>query len=68
MCRQETGPGVCGSDLGGIGIFDAKELSMRGICFRNPSQVSEIKSTGFRAARPSTAPPRNTVGSQRVAG
>jgi len=55
------------SNFGEVGIFHTKIRSMSGICFLSPPQASESKSTGFRAARPNTAPPRNTA-ARNVAG
>ncbi len=45
-----------GSNFGELGIFHTKIGSMSGMCFLSPPQASESKSTGFRAARPNTAP------------
>jgi hypothetical protein len=55
------------SNFGEVGIFHTKILSMSGMCFLSPPQASESKSTGFRAARPNTAPPRNAA-ARNVAG
>ena len=40
---------------------------MRAMCFWSPPKACEIKITGFRAARPNTAPPINTA-ARSVAG
>jgi hypothetical protein len=61
MRLHMRGSGGFDSNLGEVKILQCKIIWVSGMCFSRRPHASEVKSTDLRAARPQTAPPKNTA-------